>query len=75
MKGRQHLARFIVYIFTCDNSLMGVLKEQYVLSKHANINISESDELAEFERQAFLNFVLEDLRRESEAQDTDPLDN
>ena len=43
-----------------------LVEEQYLLSKHAGINISESMELADFEREAYVNLVLRDMKRELE---------
>lgn len=44
-----------------------IVKEQYILSRRANISIIESNLLPDFERQAFLNLVLKELDEEAKA--------
>jgi len=43
------------------------LRTQYQLSRKANINISESEILPDFEREIYINLLLEDLKKEEEA--------
>lgn len=46
--------------------LHDLLRVQYVLAKNANINISESNELPDFEREIFLSLLVEDIKEENE---------
>jgi hypothetical protein len=64
MKTRVNPTFFLLKLFTCDVSLENIIKEQYELSRRANINISESDGLTEFERAAYVNLLLSDLKKE-----------
>jgi len=50
----------------CGTHLADVVKEQYYLSKHANISVSDSMFLPEFERDAYLSLIISDLKRENE---------
>ena len=43
-----------------------LLREQYKLSREANISITESDMMPDFERQVHVNLLLEDKKREQE---------
>lgn len=58
-------AAFLLHLFTFDVSLKGIIQEQYELAKKG-ISLKESDELTEFEREAYISFVIEDKRREVE---------
>lgn len=53
-------------MFCDDCSLSDILRQQFQLSRKANINISESEEMADFEREIYINLLLEDLKRERE---------
>lgn len=46
---------------------MSVLEEQFYLSKKAKISISDSNNIAEFEREIFVNMLLKDIKKEQEA--------
>jgi len=48
------------------NTLHSITEEQYYLATKANISIEESNELADFEREAFLNLIIRDLRTQVE---------
>lgn len=45
-------------------TLVNIVNEQYYLSKHANITISDSELLPDFEREAYLDMILSDLKKE-----------
>jgi len=40
------------------------------LSKGAGISITESSEMAEFEREAYINLLIKDIRKEQESLET-----
>ena len=44
-----------------------IIKEQFILSRRANISISESNDMADFERDAYLNLLLEAEKAEAES--------
>lgn len=54
-------------LFLCDTSVENILKTQYYLAKYANISLIESNNLPEFELNAFLNMIKDDIRKEEEA--------
>lgn len=64
------LSHFLYKLFE-DKDLLTLLKEQFVLSKYAHISLSESDHLTEAEREAYLTFVLDDLKKEAESLNVD----
>lgn len=49
-------------MFTNDCTLESVLRQQYKLASKANINISESDELIDFEREIYINLLIEEIK-------------
>jgi hypothetical protein len=53
-------------LFCSDISLDAIILEQYHLSKGAGISISESNEISEFEREAYINLLIKDIRKEAE---------
>lgn len=55
-------------MFSNDCSIESVLKEQYQLSKECNIPPSESDNLPDFERAVYLNYVLQDKKKEYDSK-------
>ena len=57
---------FIIKLFCDDCSLADILRQQFQLSRKANINISETEMMADFEREVYINLLLEDLKREKE---------
>ena len=44
---------------------MNLLKEQYYLSKHGRFSFTDSDNMADFERDALLSFIQEDIQRQN----------
>jgi len=42
------------------------VEEQYYLSKLANISISETNQLPDFEREIYANLLARDLKEEAE---------
>jgi hypothetical protein len=53
-------------LFCSGLSLDVVITEQFYLSKRAGISISESNEIPEFEREAYINLLIKDIRKETE---------
>lgn len=56
----------MIALFINDITLEGILEEQYQLSKEANISISDSNNLVDFERKAYLGKILRDERKKEE---------
>ena len=48
------------------NTIQSITEEQYYLASRAHISISESNELPDFEREAFINMVIKDIKRQEE---------
>jgi hypothetical protein len=52
----------------CDGvSLDSIIREQYHLARKANISILESNLMPEYEREAYVNLLLKDLKDEVNA--------
>lgn len=50
-----------------NNSMESLAYEQFQLARKANISLIESTMLPEFEREAYVNMLLKDLKQEVEA--------
>lgn len=48
-------------------SIDRIIDDQYWLSRRANISVSESNEMAEFERLFFVSLLLRDIKEEKES--------
>jgi len=49
-------------------SLQSITEDQYYLASRAHISISESNDLADFEREAFVNILIRDVKEQAENQ-------
>lgn len=47
-------------------TLQSITEEQYYLSSKAGISISESNNLPDFEREAFVNMVVKDIKNQTQ---------
>jgi len=45
--------------------LENIIEEQYQLARKAGISITESNDMADFERDAYLNLLIRDLKKEA----------
>jgi len=50
-----------------DTSLDRIIDDQYWLSRRANISVSETNEMAEFERLFFVSILLQDIKEETQS--------
>ena len=50
-----------------ETTLDGIIDDKYWLSRRAHISISESNEMAEFERLFFVSLLLRDIKEERES--------
>lgn len=50
-------------------SLGDLIEQQYVLAKKCNMPISETNAMADFEREIYVNILLKDLEEEKKALD------
>jgi len=50
-----------------DTSLANITEEQFQLARKAGISILESTMLPEFEREAYVNMLIKDLKSEVES--------
>ena len=65
--GRYTSREFFFLIRTiADTTLQDVVREQYHLARKANISLTESSMLPEFEREAYTNMLIKDLKDEAE---------
>lgn len=56
---------FLIKLFA-DTTLQDLVKEQYHLAKKANISLLESSLIPDFEREAYTNMLVKELREEAE---------
>jgi len=49
------------------SDLSGIVQEQFWLSKKGNISISESNQMAEFERASYVNLLVESIKKETQS--------
>ena len=47
--------------------MSGIIEDQYYLAKQANISISETQNMADFEREAYVSLLIKDLEEESKS--------
>ena len=58
----------LIYVLCNGTTLQSVTEDQYYLSSKAGISLSESNMLADFEREAFINLILKDIRNQTETE-------
>lgn len=56
-------------MFTINTSLENITEEQFQLAKKGGIGLIESTLLPEFEREAYVNLLIKDLKNEVESLD------
>lgn len=47
-------------------NIQSLTEDQFHLASKAHISITESNEMADFEREAFVSLVLKDIKQQSE---------
>jgi hypothetical protein len=50
------------------NTIQSITEEQYYLASRAHISLAESNELPDFEREAFISMVIKDIKQQEENQ-------
>ena len=55
-------------------TLQSITEEQYYLSSKAGISISESNNLPDFEREAFANMVIKDIKNQAQNEKSKRID-
>ena len=48
----------------CENSLINVIREQHKLARHSNIPLSDSDNIPDFEREAYIGLLNSEMKKE-----------
>jgi len=48
-------------------SFKGLIEEQYLLTRKCNISISDSNSMADFERQIFVSLAIKEIEEEKKA--------
>jgi len=56
---------FLIKIIV-DNTLENIVREQFHLARQANISLTESTMLPDFERDAYVNMLAKALKEEAE---------
>jgi hypothetical protein len=49
-------------------NIQSLTEDQFYLASKAHISISESNEMADFEREAFMGLVLKDIKQQTELE-------
>jgi hypothetical protein len=49
-----------------------IVEEQFYLARHGGISLYESSVMPEFEREAFINLLVKDLKKEKESYNIKP---
>jgi hypothetical protein len=49
-------------VVCAGQTLQGITEDQFMLASRANISLYESNEMADFEREAMVNLVVRDIR-------------
>lgn len=52
-------------LFCLDCTLDSIIQEQYYLSKYVNISVTESGELLDFEREAYLALLIKEKKEKN----------
>jgi hypothetical protein len=52
------------FVLCSGNTIQSITEEQYYLSSRGGISISESNELPDFEREAFISLVIKDIKNQ-----------
>ena len=55
-----------MYVLCSGLNIHTITSEQFYLASRAHIPISESNEMADFEREAFMGLVIKDIREQAE---------
>ena len=58
-------------MYCSGTSLDNIVSEQFQLAKRSNISIIESTMMSEFEREAYVNLLVKDIRREQKSIPTE----
>ena len=58
---------FLIKLFN-EVSLDAIVQEQYYLARKAGISLMESSMIPDFEREAYVNMLLKDLKDEMELE-------
>jgi len=48
-----------------DTTLQNIIEEQYYLARKAGISLTESSQLPDFEREAYINLLKRDIKNEA----------
>jgi hypothetical protein len=51
-------------MFTYDCSIESILHQQYFLSRHANILISDSESMSDADREIYYKMLINDIKEE-----------
>lgn len=49
-------------------NLQSITEDQFYLASRMHIPVSESNQLADFEREAFINLVIRDIKQQAETE-------
>lgn len=49
-------------------TIHSITEDQYYLASKMNIPLSESNQMADFEREAFINLIIKDIKQQTELE-------
>jgi hypothetical protein len=55
-----------MYVLCSGMSIQSITEEQFYLASRAHIPLSESNQMADFEREAFMGLVVQDIKQQTE---------
>ena len=58
----------LIYVLCSGMNLQSITEDQFYLASRMHIPVSESNQLADFEREAFINLVIRDIKQQSETE-------
>ena len=56
----------------CECRLSDIIKEQYHIAKNLHIPLSDSECISIFEKDAYIELILQDLKRERDSMSNQP---
>ena len=54
----------------CECRLSDIIREQYYIAKYVNISLSDSECIPLFEKDAYVEFILQDIQKEKNSLNT-----
>lgn len=56
----------LIYVLCSGMNIQSITEDQFYLASRAHISVTESNNMADFEREAFMGLVVKDIKQQSE---------